>query len=153
MILFTIERLYMVRPREFSFPPEQMIELGKEMVSWVLDNQQTILHLSQWYTIHKGYTYNEWKNFIAKEEFFPYYEQALKIVGIKYIDKNTNVRDKISDRWQRIYFRDLSEQEDLDADAEVTRKLQAIKGDARAQELERQAVLDEVQRNKRKPKV
>jgi hypothetical protein len=110
------------------------------------------LHLSEWYTIEKGYTYNEWKNFIQKEEFLPYYEQALKIVGLKYVDKNTNVRDGISQRWQRVYFKDLKEQEDEDADAEVVRKATALKGEARALEQERQKVLEEVQRNKRKLK-
>ena len=139
----------MARPREFSYPPEKMIELGKEMVAYVKANKKSILHLCEWYTIEKGYTYNEWKNFIAKAEFFPYYEQALKIVGLKYVDKNSNVRDKISDRWQRIYFGDLREGEDQDADANELRKAASLKGEARAQEQAKQEVLDEVQRKKR----
>ena len=130
----------MVRPRVFSFSVEEMIELGKEMVDYVKANKSTILHLSEWYTIEKGYTYNEWKNFIAKEEFFPYYEQALKIIGLKYVDKNSNVRDKISDRWQRVYFGDLREQEDQDAQDNDLRKAAALKGEARAIEEERQKV-------------
>jgi len=142
----------MVRPRVFSFSEEQMIELGKEMVQYVTKNKKTILHLCEWYTIEKGFTYNEWKNFIQKAEFFPYYEQALKIIGLKYVDKNSNVRDKISDRWQRIYFGDLREQEDIEADANELRKASSLKGEARAIEQERQKVLEEVQRNKRKPK-
>ena len=48
----------MVRPRVFSFSIEEMIELGKEMVDYVKANKSTILHLSEWYTIEKGYTYN-----------------------------------------------------------------------------------------------
>lgn len=142
----------MVRPREFSFSEDKMIALGKEMVEYVIKNKKTILHLCEWYTIEKGFTYNEWKNFIQKAEFFPYYEQALKIIGLKYVDKNSNVRDKISDRWQRIYFGDLREQEDTDADANELRKASSLKGEARALEQERQKVLEEVQRNKRKPK-
>jgi hypothetical protein len=138
-----------VRPREFSFSEKEMIELGKEMVEYVRINKETILHLSEWYTIEKGYTYNEWKNFIQKAEFFPYYEQALKIIGLKYVDKNSNVRDKISDRWQRIYFADLREGEDEDANANELRKASALKGEARAIEEERQRVLSEVQRKKR----
>lgn len=108
-------------PRTVSLPPEQMIELGKEMVQWVKDHPKT-LHLSEWYTIYKGYTYNQWKVFIQIEEFLPYYEQALKIVGLKYIDKTSNVRDSISHRWQRVYFKDVKEQEDEDLDAEAERK-------------------------------
>ncbi len=142
----------MARPRVFSFSKEEMIALGKEMVEYVKKNKKTILHLCEWYTIEKGYTYNEWKNFIQKEEFFPYYEQALKIVGLKYVDKNSNVRDNISPRWQRIYFGDIRESEDQDADANELRKASALKGEARAAEQERQKVLDEVNRNKRKPK-
>lgn len=141
----------MVRPRVFSFSEKEMIELGKEMVAYVKKNKKTILHLSEWYTIEKGYTYNEWKNFIAKAEFFPYYEQALKIVGLKYVDKSSNVRDGISNRWQRLYFGDLREQEDQEADANELRKASALKGEARAIEEERQKVLEEVQRNKRAP--
>lgn len=142
----------MVRPREFSYPPEKMIELGKEMVDYVKQNKETILHLCEWYTIEKGYTYNEWKTFIQRAEFVPYYEQALKIIGLKYVDKNSNVRDKISDRWQRIYFGDLREGEDKDADDNELRKASALKGEARALEQERIKVIEEVQRSKRKLK-
>lgn len=141
----------MVRPRKFSFSEEEMIALGEEMVAYVKKNKKTILHLSEWYTIEKGYTYNEWKNFIQKAEFFPYYEQALKIIGLKYVDKTSNVRDSISQRWQRLYFGDLREGEDADAEANELRKANALKGEARAAEQERQKVLEEVNRNKRKP--
>ncbi len=142
----------MARPREFSYSKEKMIELGKEMVKYVQDNKKTILHLCEWYTIEKGYTYNEWKNFIAKEEFFPYYEQALKIVGLKYVAKDSNVRDSISQRWQRIYFGDLREGEDQDANDNELRKASALKGEARAIEQEKIKVIEEVQRSKRKLK-
>jgi hypothetical protein len=142
----------MVRPRKLSFSEKEMIALGEEMVAYVKKNKKNILHLCEWYTIEKGYTYNEWKNFIQKAEFFPYYEQALKIVGLKYVDKNSNVRDGISQRWQRVYFGDLKEEEDKDADANELRKAAALKGNARAEEEERQKVIAEVQRNKRKPK-
>lgn len=142
----------MVRPRVFAYSTAKMIELGQEMVEFVNENIEDILHLSEWYTIEKGYTYNEWKNFIQIAEFLPYYEQALKIIGKKYVNKNSNVRDKISDRWQRIYFPDLREQEDKDADDNELRKATALKSEARAIEQEKQKVLKEVQRNKRKPK-
>ena len=139
-------------PRTVSPSTKDMIALGKEMVAWVKANKKTILHLSEWYTIEKGYTYNKWKTFIQREEFIPYYEQALKIVGLKYVSKNSNVRDSISQRWQRIYFRDLKEGEDNDANANELRKAAALKSEARTLEHERQKVLDEVQRNKRKLK-
>jgi hypothetical protein len=137
------------RPRTISFTEKEMIELGLEMVEYVKKNKKTILHLCEWYTIEKGFTYKEWKTFIQRDEFIPYYEQALKTVGLKYVDKNSNVRDKISDRWQRIYFGDLREGEDKDADDNELRKASALKGEARAIEQERQNVLNEVQRSKR----
>lgn len=137
--------------RTVSFDEDEMIALGKEMVQYVTENHKTILHLSEWYTILKGFTYNQWKTFIQKKEFLPYYEQALKIVGLKYLDKNSNVRDGISQRWQRVYFGDLKESEDEDADADAARKANALKSEAKAVEQERLKVLEEVQRNKRVP--
>jgi hypothetical protein len=140
------------RPRTTSFTEEEMIALGEEMVAFVKKNKKTILHLSEWYTIEKGFIYREWKTFIQKEEFLPYYEQALKIIGLKYVDKSSNVRDGISNRWQRVYFDDLRDREDIEADANELRKASSLKGEARALEQERQKVLEEVQRNKRTPK-
>lgn len=140
------------RPRTVSFTEEEMIELGEEMVTFVKKNKKTILHLCEWYTIEKGFTYKEWKTFIQRAEFVPYYEQALKIVGLKYMDKNSNVRDGISNRWQRVYFGDLKENEDETADADAVRKASALKSEAKAIEEERLKVLEEVQRNKKVPK-
>ena len=140
------------RLRTVSYSDEKMIELGEEMIDYVKKNKKTILHLSEWYTIEKGFIYNEWKTFIQREVFIPYYEKALKIVGLRYVDKNSNVRDSISQRWQRIYFKDLREGEDEDADKNEARKASALKSEARAIEEEKCKVLEEVQRNKRKPK-
>ena len=140
------------RLRTVSFTDEKMMELGEEMVEYVKKNKKTILHLCEWYTIEKGFTYNEWKTFIQKEVFLPYYEQALKIVGLKYVDKSSNVRDSISQRWQRIYFGDLREGEDKDADNNELRKAAALKSETRAIEQEKIKVLEEVQRNKKLPK-
>lgn len=112
----------MVRPRNVAFPKEKIIELGEEMVQWVKQNNP--LHLSQWYTIEKGFTYNEWKLIIQREEFFPYYEKALKLVGIQYLDKESRVNPSISQRWQRVYFKDLRDQEDADKEFEADLKKQ-----------------------------
>lgn len=110
------------RPRTVSFEPPEMEELGKKMIEWLHSHPDT-LHLSEWYTIHMGFTYKEWKTFIQKKEFIPYYEQGLKIVGKQYLDKNSNVRDGISQRWQRIYFPDLKEQEDEDMQLKLDKEL------------------------------
>lgn len=108
------------RPRTTSLPPNEMIALGEEMLTWVKINKP--LHLNEWYSIEKSFLYEEWKCFIRMEEFRPYYERALNLVGRQYLDKESRIRDGISQRWQRIYFRDLREQEDEDADADAQRK-------------------------------
>lgn len=139
------------RPRTVSFSEDEMIELGNEMVSFVTVNKKDILHLCEWYTIEKGFTYNEWKTFIQRPEFVPYYEQALKIVGLKYVDKNSNVRDGISQRWQRVYFGDLKESEDADMDAEAARRAAALKSETKSIEEEKQKVLESINRNRKFP--
>ena len=95
------------RPRTISFSPKEMEALGKEMLEWITINQP--IHLSQWYTIHKHFTYNEWKSFLQLKEFLPYYEVALKMVGMKYLDGT--VDKSISQRFLRVYFKDLKEEE------------------------------------------
>lgn len=99
-------------PRTVSLPPEEMISLGEEMVLWVKKNKATILHLNEWYSIEKGITFNEWDTFHKRPEFIKYYEQAMAIIGNKYLDDNSNVRDSITQRWQRVYFKDLKREED-----------------------------------------
>jgi len=138
----------MNRPRTTSLSSEDMIALGQEMIKWVKEHEPTIYHLSEWYTVEKMFTYNEWKKFIEKDEFRPYYEQALKIVSKKYLDGT--VPPPIAQRWQRIYFGDIRESEDIDAEVDARRKAEALRGNARAEAEEVKKVTDEVQRN-RKP--
>jgi len=95
------------RPRFVSLPPKEMEDLGKEMLAWIKLNKP--IHLCQWYTIEKGFTYNEWKSFIQIPESLPYYEQALKLVGMKYLDGT--VDKSIAQRFLRVYFKDLKEEE------------------------------------------
>lgn len=111
------------RPRTVSLPPDEMIALGEEMIKWLKDNPET-LHLSQWYSQVKHLLFSEWDTMSKKPEFVPYYEQALQLVGLQYLDKRSNVRDGISQRWQRVYFKDLRDSEDIDLNAEAERKKQ-----------------------------
>ena len=100
----------MGRSRTTSPSDPELAKLGKEMIKWVKENDP--LHLSEWYSIEKMFTYNQWKAMIQHKIFLPYYEQALMIVGRKYLDKNSNVRDSISHRWLRVYFKEFKEAED-----------------------------------------
>lgn len=111
------------RPRTVSLSPEEMIELGKEMVEWVMGNNP--IHLSMWYCIEKGYTESEWDTMSKKPEFVQYYEQALKLVGYNYISKNSDVEPSIKQRWQRVYFKDLKAEENETKAYEARLKAQA----------------------------
>ncbi len=105
--------------RTVSFPEDEMISLGQEMINWVIENKP--IHLSMWYTQHKDFTDKQWDTFIKRPEFIHYYTKALKLVGYAYLDKDSQVDVRLKDRWQRVYFKDLKKQEDEDADAEATR--------------------------------
>lgn len=115
----------MARPRTVSFSPEEMIELGEEMIEWIIKNNP--LHISQWYSIHKMFTDKQWDTFQQREEFIPYYEQALKIVGLQYLAKDSNVEPSLKQRWQRVYFRDVRKKEDEDSQDKLDRELEQKK--------------------------
>jgi hypothetical protein len=95
------------RPRTVSLHPDGMEKLGKEMVDWVIKNDP--YHLNEWYSITKRFTYKEWKTFIQRPEFVPYYEQALTYVSKHYI--NGDINPSIAQRFLRIYFKDVKEEE------------------------------------------
>lgn len=104
-------------PRTVSFSVEEMEILGQEMVDWVVLNKP--IHLCEWYTILKKYTYKEWKAFIQRPEFLPYYEQALKLTGLQYLKKG-EIEPGIANRFVRIYFADLRDEEN------ETKKMNAV---------------------------
>lgn len=116
------------RPRTVIPEPDEMIKLGEEMVEWVERNQP--LHLSEWWSIEKFIVSKVWECMQVAPEFFPYYERALRIIGKQYLDKTSNVREGVSQRWQRVYFKDLRKEED-----ETSRYLQSLK----LEELEKQS--------------
>lgn len=109
------------RPRALTLPPDDMVTLGKELVNWVKTNDA--LHISAWYAIEKGYTDNEFDAFVSKPEFKRYYEIAQKVIGMKYLDKRSNVRESLSG-WATIYFKDYKKhkEEALSFKAELDKK-------------------------------
>lgn len=104
-------------PRTVTPEDDELIELGEEMIRWVVENNP--LHINQWYTLEKHMIYNEFQTIIAKPVFKRYYEKALTLIGSNYLDKNSNVRDCVVPRWQRHYFKDLKKEEDVDAKEKV----------------------------------
>jgi hypothetical protein len=103
------ELIKMVRPRTTTPPPEEMILLGEEMIKWIEEKKP--LHITEWYSIEKRITRNVWDTMRAAKEFAHYYEIALDMIGRQYLDKTSNVRDGISHRWQRVYYKDLKKEE------------------------------------------
>jgi hypothetical protein len=108
------------RPRTVCPEKEELIKLGQEMVQWCTDNKP--LHLCEWYSIKEDITDNVWDTMRKRDEFVHYYRKALKIVGLGYLDKDSSVDRTIKDRWQRVYFKDLKEEED-----ETARFLHSLK--------------------------
>lgn len=115
------QKTHIGRPRIIYPQDDELEALGQEMVDWV-KNTPDALHLSEWYTCVKRIIYKDWKAIIQRDLFLPYYEEALRLMGKKYLQKNSEVEPNIKNRWQRVYFGDLRESEDADLDAEAARK-------------------------------
>ena len=101
-----------------------MIELGEEMIEWVKKNKP--IHLSMWYTQEKDFTDKQWDAFIKIPEFLHYYTKALKLVGYSYLDKDSSVDVRLKDRWQRVYFKDLKQEEDETAKENLEKEKEKI---------------------------
>lgn len=114
------------RPRTVSKSPKEMIELGKEMCKWVAEHNP--IHLTQWYMMEKDITNEEWDAYRKIPEFLHYYTKALTMIGMNYLNKDSQVDGRIKDRWLRVYFKDLKAEED-----ETARFLQSL----RVEELEK----------------
>jgi hypothetical protein len=112
------------RPRTVTPQPEEMIKLGEEMLEWIRINKP--LHLSEWYSGEMFITSKVWDTMQVAPEFFPYYEKALRMIGKQYLDKTSKVRDSISHRWLRVYFKDLKREEDETAKFNQLLKLEEM---------------------------
>jgi hypothetical protein len=94
-------------PRTISPPEEEMIILGKEMIKWIEDNDP--YHLSEWHCVEKMMSQKEWERISKLPEFVPYYNKALRLISRKYVDGT--VPPPIAQRWLRLYFKDLKDEE------------------------------------------
>ncbi len=140
------------RPRSAIPEKNELIELGKKLVEWASEKQKKgealRARFCDWYTA-EGFIRKQWELFRDKPEFSWYYERARTLLAVRYIDGTVN--QSIAHRYLRMYDPEVRDEEDKDADANELRKASALKSEARANEEERQKVLDEVQRNKRTP--
>lgn len=147
-----LEGIIMARPRTSVPEREELIELGKDLLSWASADVKDELRLRwcEWFSMKHFFVRAQWKHMIEKEEFRPYYESAQGYLARRWITGNINAG--IAQRYLRIYDPELRESEDKDKDADEQRKASALKGEARAIEEEKLKVLSEVQRSKRKLK-
>lgn len=97
------------RPRTTSYSPEKMIELGKEMVEYVCNDKNNVLTISQWYSLKKLLTWNQFNTMRECQEFFPYYEKCQNYISIKYLDGT--IKAPIAQRFLPLYFKDLKDEE------------------------------------------
>lgn len=117
-------------PRTVSPPPEECILLGEELVKWATEpvpKNEKRLHLNQWWALVKKITKNEWDTLCERKEFIPYYEKAKVAISIRYIDGTIN--PSISQRFLRLYFSDLKQDEDEVADRKNKANAQALTAD------------------------
>jgi len=114
------------RPRTASLQPDEMISLGEEMLEWVEENEP--IHLCEFYTFYKNITDKDWNAMRHAPEFLHYYNSALKKIGMQYLKKDSPIEPSLKQRWARVYFKDLKEQEDadLDAAADRSKKIAAV---------------------------
>lgn len=140
------------RPRTAIPEKEELIKLGEDLLNWASEKKKGELRARwcEWFACKHFFLRDQWKRMIDTPEFRPYYEAAQPYLAEKWIDGTIN--HSIAHRYLRIYDPELKENEDKDADATELRKASALKGEAKAIEQAKQEVLQNVQRNKRKPK-
>jgi hypothetical protein len=139
------------RPRTAVPEKDDLIELGKDLLDWASEKKKGELRCRwcEWYAKKHFFVRSQWKHMIEKPEFRPYYEASQAYLSEKWIDGTIN--QSIAHRYLRLYDPELKEHEDIDADIEAKRKADALKGETRAAEEEKQRVLDEVARHKKVP--
>lgn len=114
------------RPRTVSPDDDELVRLGKEMVQWVKANNP--MHLKQWYSLEKRMTYKQWESMTQLPVFLPYYEEAINLVSLQYLRKDSPIEPSLKQRWQIVYFRDLKHAEEAKAKADAElRKLEESK--------------------------
>lgn len=140
------------RPRTCIPEKEELIQLGEDLLTWAAEKKKGELRCRwcEWYARRHFFIRKQWKRMIDTEEFRPYYEAAQTFLADRWIDGTIN--QAIAQRYLRIYDPELKECEDIDSDDKEIRKASALKSETRAIEETKQAVLAEVQRNKRIPK-
>jgi hypothetical protein len=139
------------RPRTSIPEKEELIELGKDLLSWASEKKKGELRARwcEWYACKHFLIRKQWKRMLDTEEFRPYYEAAQPYLANKWLDGTINA--SLAQRYLRLYDPDLREDEDMTANEEAARRANALKSEAKATEEEKQKVLQQVQRNRKAP--
>ena len=98
-------------PRTTTPEPEECIELGKDFIKWLTeDNGELKTSFQFWYAIKHGMVRDVWKALVKTPEFRPYYE-----VGRAYMAKEIHsqkLEKGLGHRYIRLYDRELAAEED-----------------------------------------
>lgn len=100
------------RPRTVTPPPEELEELGKELLEWAskpLEPGEFPGHrcrFAQWYSLEKGILDKEWDYMVAKPEFKRYYEKARVYLSNRFImaGHEGQIKEKLAHRFMHTYF-------------------------------------------------
>lgn len=97
------------RPHNPGFSDEELIVLGEELLSWLKDND-SVVHLSEFYSHLKGIALTQWRAICVRECFLPYYEKSSQWMGVKIL-KNKELSTAYGSRFLSMYHKDLREHE------------------------------------------
>lgn len=89
---------------------EDVHVIGKELLDWLEDESHEVWHLSEWYYGVKKMLEPEWRTLRQRTDFLPYYESAIKRMGVRMI-KNSEMPTAYGSRFLNIYFSEVREME------------------------------------------
>lgn len=108
------------RPPNF-YTIEEVIELGKDLVSWVESSEgKSTLIWVDWYWDKHNMFRPDWKALIQRPEFLPYYQLARQKLA-RNIVLNDNIPQSYGNRYLNLYDDSVLEHEEAAKDRDATR--------------------------------
>lgn len=105
------------RPRTTTPNDEELIELGKKLVTWATEETVELrCRFCQWYSLENGILDKQWELMVAKPEFQGYYEQARVALSKRFLDGT--IKEGIAHRFLRIYCPEVKQTENEKAEFE-----------------------------------
>lgn len=106
------------------FTREQVEELGKDLLRWVLENPKEFMWVSWYY--NKGMLRGDWEALVQRDEFLGYYETARLFITQNMI-LNKDVAQSYGNRYLGLYDNSLRDHEESIKDADSKRKASETK--------------------------